>query len=275
MPLPDGWPLNATSYSPAQQDPSRFRKVQFPRIPFHRTWEHLTRPRCQIQRWGPGEGVGLIPILNMKDRFCLLLIPLLLTGLPASLSAQARDITKVFLVVPNRPYVYLRFDHVGKGPRIWAEEPETRIWFRLVNNCRLSIVVNSFGVPNGRPKDELGVMYKIVADVPPNQFILPSNGSPEVKIWKKATPEELPRDYMLELGSLLSIPAGNSILFSIPVNHLGERWHVEIPFQFELPRGPGVCPPICRDPNNSGIVSMAIPYGIYDLPPKVRAEIEN
>ena len=212
--------------------------------------------------------------LNMKALFCLLLLSVL-TGLPASLLAQTRDIAKDFVIVPNRPYAYLRFDHVGKGPRRWAEEPETRIWFRLVNNCRLSIVVNTFGVPNGSPKDEQSVMYKIVADDPPIQFAVQSNGSAEPKIWKKATPEELPRDYMFELGSFQSIPSGQAILFSIPVSHLAERWHVEIPFQFDLPRGPGVCPPICRDPNNSGIVTMAIPYGLYDLPPKVRAEIGN
>jgi hypothetical protein len=54
----------------------------------------------------------------------------------------------------NRPYVYLRLDQVGKGVRLSETEPAERVWFRFVNNCRVAIVLRTFGAPEASPKEE-------------------------------------------------------------------------------------------------------------------------
>lgn len=75
---------------------------------------------------------------------------------------------------------------------------------------------------------------------------------------------------MVEIGSSESIPPGESILFSIPMNHLSERWHVEIPYDFELPQGR-----CCRDPKVGGQPHMVVDYEFRDLPPDSRREIQT
>jgi Electron transfer flavoprotein FAD-binding domain len=75
--------------------------------------------------------------------------------------------TNNFVIDPNRPYAYIKFDHIGAGAQRSESEPTSRIWLLLTNNCRLSIIVHTYGVPEGSPKNEQGVMDRIVAIEPP------------------------------------------------------------------------------------------------------------
>jgi hypothetical protein len=61
---------------------------------------------------------------------------------------------------------------------------------------------------------------------------------------------------------------GESILFSIPVNHLSKRWHIEIPYTFALPRGK-----CCHNLDVGGEPVMVIVYGLEDLPRESLTEI--
>ena len=76
--------------------------------------------------------------------------------------AQKSDDGSSFVIDANRPYAYVKFDHIGKGVKRSNEEPDLRIWLRLSNNCRLPIMVRTTGVPDGVLKDEAGVMDIIV-----------------------------------------------------------------------------------------------------------------
>ena len=51
---------------------------------------------------------------------------------------------------------------------------------------------------------------------------------------------------MFHVASLITIGPGEEILFSLPVNHLNKNWHIEIPFNFELPQGKGPRDPLNR-----------------------------
>ena len=64
--------------------------------------------------------------------------------------AQPVD-NEIFLIDQTKPYVYLKFDHVG--PRIPIEKGEGNIglWLRVVNNFRIPIVFVSLGKPVGDP----------------------------------------------------------------------------------------------------------------------------
>ena len=186
--------------------------------------------------------------------------------------AQKSGYGNSFVINPNRPYVYLKFDHIGKGTQRWESEPTSRIWLRLTNNCRLSITINTYGVPDGSPKDEQGVMDMIVAIEPPQGmgYGIMRDGTVQPKPFVKARPDELPHDYWFEVGSFQSVPPGRALLFSVPINHVGPRWYFEIPFHFE-----GVNGKFPRDPSVGGFPEMSFHYTMSDLPPEAQREVER
>lgn len=188
--------------------------------------------------------------------------------------AQKTDDAASFVIDANRPYAYVKFDHIGKGVKRSDEEPDVRIWLRLTNNCRLPIIVRITSVPDGVLKDEAGVMDIIVAIEPPpgpvfagiradGTFVGP-------KPFVKATPGELPHDYWYEVGSDQAIASGTDLLFSVPINHIGPRWSFEIPFEFDVVKGK-----FPRDPNVNGFPRMVFPYSMYDLPPDATKQVES
>ena len=211
------------------------------------------------------------------------LLTLLSVGI---LSAQTQKTTHAvndFVIDRNRPFVYLKLDHIADGEPRTEDEPVLRVWLRLVNNCRVPIIVHTFGVPEGSPKYEQGVMYEVVANPPvfgEMQLIMPAAptaNSPQESTMEKereqpsqAKSEETPRGYMFDVGSFQSIGPSEEVLFSVPVNHLDSRWHIEIPIEFDLPRGKG-----SRDPSTGGQPKMVVDYSLWDLPPGVRKELEK
>ena len=78
----------------------------------------------------------------------------------------------------------------------------------------------------------------------------------------------MPRGQVIDVGSLVTIMPGKDVLFSIPINHLSDRWHVEIQFEFDLAKGKGP-----GDPKVSLGPSMVISYSMADVPPELRAAV--
>jgi|SRR6266850_1145926 len=206
------------------------------------------------------------------------LLPLLCV---AAVCAQTQKTYTVsdFVINRNRPFVYLKIDHVGQGEPRSEDEPDTRVWFQLTNNCKVPIIVRTFGVPEGSPKYEQGVMYEVVANPPIFGQMIANfkSGQPhKVTDRKEQTPptqpqsDEIPRGYMFHVGSSDSLAPGEEILFSVPANHFDKRWHLEIPIEFDLPRGKGP-----HDPNIGGQPIIVIDYSLMDLPPELQAEIEK
>lgn len=194
---------------------------------------------------------------------------------------QTADTVSSFVIDPNRPYVYLRFDHVGVGIRRNEGEPTSRIWLRLVNNCRVPITVSSFGVPDGSPEGETGVMDEvvpvIVSGIPvgvriPETTLPPPLGpaTPEQRPPTSAKADEMPSGYMSEVRSSESIQPSEDVLFSVPTNHVSKRWYFEIPFHFDLPIGKGP-----RDENIGGEPRVVVAYSMWDMPSKYRADFEQ
>lgn len=211
-------------------------------------------------------------------RAILLAAPLLFVS-AHPLLPKATNINKDFLIDANKPFVYVKFDHIGPGAPRTDDEPASRIWLRLANNCRMPIVVRANGVPDESPEDEVGLEYDVVPNRPvymvsfsrysrPRLLQRTSQGA--VARQKESEPKtpKIPRGYMEEVASTISIDPGEEILFSMPVNHLGKRWHVEIPFEFDLPAGKGP-----RDPKTGGEPVMVVEYTLWDLPPESQAGI--
>jgi hypothetical protein len=210
-------------------------------------------------------------------RTLLFLLPVF-TLPAAALFSQTTKANKGFVIDENKPFVYVRFDHTGPGIPRDEDEPATRIWLRLVNNCRVPIVVTANGVPDKSPKEEVGLRYRIVANPPvyglPRVIYRDASGEKsedhKANDWSDSDEQTaaMPRNDLVDVASFISIRPGEQILFSMPVNHLGKHWHVEIPFEFELPGGKGP-----REDKTGGIPLMRVDYGLYDLPPQEQTQI--
>jgi len=175
-----------------------------------------------------------------------------------------------FVIDENRPYVYLLFDHVGKAVGYSKDEPPTRVWLRFVNNCRVPIVLRTFGAPEGSSKEEAGLIHEVVKDV---QF--QTRGvkvEPPLPNRESSEPDDepqMPAGYDSEVSSTESVPPGQSLLFSVPVTHLSKSWHLEIPYTFDLPRGKGP-----RLPVVGGEPQMVLLYSGWDLPDEVQKQLK-
>lgn len=212
-------------------------------------------------------------IFLLFSALCVAAVPLL---------PRSKSKNQEFVIDANNPFVYVRFDHIGPGAPRSEDEPSTRIWLRLVNNCRIPIVVRANGVPDESPKEEIGLEYDVVANRTVHPLAswsgyakprLPQKTEPVPVVTQKesqAEASEVPRGYMEEVASTIVVDPGAEILFSMPVTHLSERWHVEVPFYFDLPEGKGKSPGGMVRPSDP---VMAVHYTLWDLPSKFRAEI--
>ena len=219
----------------------------------------------------------------------ILTFAIVVSGAIAQSFPQKPQSPSKFVIDTNREFVYLKFDHLAKGIKRWDFEPEMRIWLRFVNNCNVPILLRAYSTPDGSPREEIGVMDQVVED--PYRFmqVVTDEDEPEPKVWTSLDPADLPAQpppvakkqgveepatpppgYWFEVGSELTVRPGKEILFSIPVNQLGKKWHVEIPFEFKVPEGK-----IPRDPSIGGLPVMHVEYSRYDLPDAARAVVED
>jgi len=97
-----------------------------------------------------------------RTRFLSLLIVVCVVSM--TLLAQSTKTDKGFLIDVNLPFVYVKFDHIGPGAPRSADEPNSRIWLRFTNNCRIPILVRANGVPDESPKGEVGLEWEVVLD---------------------------------------------------------------------------------------------------------------
>ena len=84
---------------------------------------------------------------------------------------------------------------------------------------------------------------------------------------------KMPSGYMGEVSGVVTVAPGDSLLFSVPISHVGtrnSRWHMEIPFKFVVPRSQ-----VLRDPLIGGEPILMLWYSRYDLPDEVKAAIEK
>jgi len=86
----------------------------------------------------------------------------------------------------------------------------------------------------------------------------------------KTTTDKMPYGTYSDVGFPWTIEPGKEMRFSIPINYICTRWHIEIPFEFVLPKGTSP-----RDPKNSLGPTMQISYSIWDVPPDERTKIEK
>lgn len=243
----------------------------------------------------------------MRALRCLLLCFIVATCLQAQKAEHdtpADQTAPTFRLDPHRPLVYLKFDHVGQGTRMNDQEPSTRIWLHLINNCRLPIVVDGGGQVEGGLKGEIYV-NNVVRLNPPISIVTvlssetepdspqisttltepgqpPSQKNPtNVKPLSKPTGDDearMPVGYpSSDTVSRETIMPGGAVLFSVPVNFVTKKWHVETIFHLGPEASDGVIPegPAFTNPAVRGQVGMTLSYGFWDLPEEHQAEVEK
>jgi hypothetical protein len=165
----------------------------------------------------------------------LVLVLLLFSQATAIVAAtEAKPNPNGFLIDPSKPYVYLKFDHIGDRERLPGEESSDGLWLRLVNNCRIPILVATFNY--GAENSVLGVYHDVVRVKPVGPSI-PSGVQPETTF--SDLNGEMPRGYpRTEMISTTTITPGSNILFSVPRDHVRPSWYLQMRFYFELQNAP-------------------------------------
>ena len=125
-----------------------------------------------------------------------------------------------FVIDKSKPYVYLKFDHVGAREPLKYGESSRGIWLRLVNNCYLPIKVRGYGV--GTPGGGVGVDFSIVKE--PMRIL--SDNEPTA---------DLPGGYTTENGGTQTISPSKDLLFSVPAASVTKAWYIEVRFNLVLP----------------------------------------
>jgi hypothetical protein len=183
-------------------------------------------------------------------------------GLAQSNSVKKPQPKNSFLVNPSLPYVYLEVDHIGPRVPNRDGEPTIGIFLRLHNNSTIPIIVDTFGRPPESKDDQCGVFDNVVANRPSfgesggetidisgidisgmskvdlASIFAPPAAGPQKPAPQPSTKAEvggsMPPGYDFEVGSMATLGPGQSIYFSLPLDHVSSKWHAEIPFRFDL-----------------------------------------
>lgn len=179
-----------------------------------------------------------------------------------------------FLIDPTKPYVYLEVDHVGPRKPLRDGEPNVGIWLRLRNNCKLRIVVMALGKPPQNPEDAITLEDEILPNLQASgtggdgtgAAVYAAPGLEEMKDlfrWPNLTEDEVRDSEASQRSSgklsarplgysgrndfhtltITAIPSGGQVLFSVPISHVSQSWHFEIPFRLALPSTSKIRPP--------------------------------
>ncbi len=142
----------------------------------------------------------------------------------------AQSTPKSFVIDQSKPYVYLKLDHVGARKPLSPDEAHKGLWLRLVNNCRIPIVLGIFNPGTGDPG--VGVFDEIVPAAAIKGLMV---AGPSGRAQQTESPKEKPPEgYSSEVFSTTIIKPGEDLLFSVPLNHVSPSWHMQVKFKLHL-----------------------------------------
>jgi hypothetical protein len=238
----------------------------------------------------------------------ILLAAIALQAQKASPVVSTAQTGRTFRLDTRSPFVYLKFDHIGSGQRMNPNEPPTRIWLHLVNNCQLPIVVRGGQPIDGGMPGEVSIdnvvrlnppLWGLIVgnplepDLPPVATTLTEPGQqPNAKDSSKNLPATSPTQSRLDGDIETSMPVGyaspdvvstetilpgSDLLFSVPVNFVTKKWHFEIGITLDSERADERSPEHLSfvDPKVRGHVDITLSYGFYDLPREHQDEVEK
>jgi hypothetical protein len=163
-------------------------------------------------------------------------ITFILCGLCAVVYAQSPKLyttqTEV-RPIADKPTVYITFERAGKRQPLELGESNEGIWLRLHNNSRWVIFFPAFGVPEAL--GEAGLFYEVeaVRRSEVSRDISDASIDRVAQEQDKATPQ-LPIGYRVgHLSSTVRLAPGDSIVFSVPREHLAKGLALRVGFYYE------------------------------------------
>jgi hypothetical protein len=133
-------------------------------------------------------------------------------------SAQTRKPNKISTEIrlsKDKPSVYISYERSGKREPLHGSESDEGIWLRLHNNTKWTIIFPTFGPPETH--GDVGMFYtlEVVSELP-----------------KEVT--DIPKGYELRhLYSTFNLRGGESVLFSVPREHLPKGIVLRVSFSYE------------------------------------------
>ena len=163
-----------------------------------------------------------------------------------------------FVIDQSKPYVYLKFDHIGPRKPVQEGEGNTGIWLRVVNNFRIPIVFVSFNMPTGNPG--VGLMDDVVDTEPMMQIYYSAEEEKEAQRQEQLRKlKQKPTGYTSETAGVARVQPGKEILFSVPLNHVDDDWYMRVKFALDL---------------NGSSISVGpftyLPFYEWDIPKELR-----
>lgn len=145
-----------------------------------------------------------------------------LVVLVLALTARGQKQPDSFVLDQSKEFVYIAFDHVGpRKPAFYKDEIPKGLWLRIVNNCRVLIEVPTFDPETGDPGT--GVY---------DEIIMHGRNPEQPESNDDAPKPEPPPEYSSGMAGfdLAAIPPGQSLLFSVPMNHVSPDWDLGVAF---------------------------------------------
>jgi hypothetical protein len=115
----------------------------------------------------------------------------------------------------DKPTVYLTYDRSGLRVPLNNGESKKGIWLRLHNNTKWKLVLRVGGVPNSSYGDAV-VFYEVE---------------------RREGSGFTPIGYRSHVASVIKLKAGNSIVFSLPQEHLEKGLAIRVRYSYEWELG--------------------------------------
>ena len=161
--------------------------------------------------------------------------------------AQQSGSVSPVLLDPKLPSVYIRFERTGERPPVHSGESQDGVWLSIHNNTRGAISLSTESLYVGSKvvplklqsgKDVLGLRNAVEVSV--RYFVEQENGPKVTAAADNTVAVDENVGYQRRLlgpgGDVFStswIPSGNTILVSLPKEHLARGYRISIPFNYE------------------------------------------
>lgn len=166
----------------------------------------------------------------MTKTLMLILLLLCLSTVGYAQHSKPRRVKTEVRLSRNKPTVYITFERAGKREPLEAGESDEGIWLRLHNNTRWTITFPAFGVPE--TLGEVGMFYEVEA-IRNIETYRDAPKSGESQRQEQAA-QETPVGYRLgHVSSTVQLPPGDSIVFSVPREHLNKGLALHLSFSYE------------------------------------------
>lgn len=125
----------------------------------------------------------------------------------------------------NKPQLFISYERAGEGEPNHKGERRQRVWLRLHNNTNCTLLIVTASAKITKLSDN-----RITFDLQEGAEVIVRYDIEDKRRGKAPTPANL-QDY--SSGVISHLPAGRSIVFSVPLSMLKKQFDVAVPFRYE------------------------------------------